>query len=113
LDKIRHAKRKSPLHICIIKRKQGSNNFRKAKLKAMEDSKMLCAVEKLLTKFFYKDNFLFFQILIENNNGIEVYAEYRDYSEYRAEYQKLQKQLTTEGKIKVMQKNLSVMAKVA
>ena len=87
--------------------------IRKAKLKAMENSTIQCAVEKLLTKFFYKDNFLFFQILVENTGGTEVYAEYRDYSEYRAEYQKLHQQLTTEGKIRVMQNNLPLMAKVA
>ncbi len=74
---------------------------------------MQYAVEKLLTKFFYKDNFLFFQILVENNCGTEVYAEYRDYSEYRAEYHKLHQQLAVEGKIKVMQNNLPVMSRVA
>ncbi|MEO0043054.1 MAG: hypothetical protein RL329_2502 [Bacteroidota bacterium] len=79
----------------------------------MENSKIQFAVEKLLTKFFYKDNFLFFQILVENNRGTEVYAEYRDYSEYRAEYQKLHQQLAVEGKIKVMQNNIPAMARVA
>jgi hypothetical protein len=79
----------------------------------MENSNIQCAAEKLLTKFFYKDNFLFFQILVENTCGTEVYAEYRDYSEYRAEYQKLYQQLKVEGKIRVMQNNLPLMAKVA
>jgi hypothetical protein len=79
----------------------------------MENSTIQHAVEKLLTKFFYKDNFLFFQILVEKACGTEVYAEYRDYSEYRAEYQKLHQELATEGKIRVMQQNLPLMAKVA
>ena len=47
-------------------------------------------IKNLITKFYYKDNHLCFQILIhcEGDKTI-VYNEYTDYSEYKKEYNKL------------------------
>jgi hypothetical protein len=47
-------------------------------------------IKNLITKFYYKDNHLCFQILIhcEDDKTI-VYNEYTDYSEYKKEYSKL------------------------
>ena len=47
-------------------------------------------IKNLITKFYYKDNHLCFQILLhcENDKTI-VYNEYTDYAEYKKEYNKL------------------------
>ena len=47
-------------------------------------------IKNLITKFYYKNNHLCFQILIhcEDNKTI-VYNEYTDYDEYKNEYNKL------------------------
>ncbi len=47
-------------------------------------------IKNLITKFYYKDNHLCFQILIhcEDDKTI-VYNEYTDYSLYKKEYNKL------------------------
>ena len=47
-------------------------------------------IKNLITKFYYKDNHLCFQILIhcEDDKTI-VYNEYTDYAEYKNEYNKL------------------------
>ena len=44
-------------------------------------------IKNLITKFYYKDNHLCFQILIhcEDDKTI-VYNEYTDYAEYKKEY---------------------------
>lgn len=44
---------------------------------------MEAAAKKLLTKYFYKDNQLCFQILITNNDKKDIIGEYSNYSDYR------------------------------
>lgn len=47
-------------------------------------------IKNLITKFFYKDNHLCFQILIHHEDDkMIVYNEYTDYSLYKTEYNKL------------------------
>ncbi len=47
-------------------------------------------IKNLITKFYYNDNHLCFQILIQcENDKTIVYNEYTDYSVYKTEYNKL------------------------
>ncbi len=47
-------------------------------------------IKNLITKFYYKDNHLCFQILLHcENDKTVVYNEYTDYDEYKKEYNKL------------------------
>ena len=47
-------------------------------------------INNLITKFYYKDNHLCFQILLNcDGNETKVYKEYTDYAEYRDEYDRL------------------------
>lgn len=48
-------------------------------------------VKDLITKFFYKDNHLCFQILLHlNNNRTIVFQEFTDYTEYKSVFNALQ-----------------------
>ena len=47
-------------------------------------------MKSLLTKFFYRNEHLFFQILIQNEMSMDVYGEYDDYDEYRRIFDSLQ-----------------------
>lgn len=47
-------------------------------------------IKNLITKFFYKENHLCFQILLNcENNETKLYKEFEDYSQYKEEYNKL------------------------
>ena len=47
-------------------------------------------IEQLITKFFYRNNQLFFQILLNcDNNFTMTYGEYTDYTTYKKEYNQL------------------------
>ena len=47
-------------------------------------------IKNLITKFYYKDNHLCFQILLNyDNNETKLYKEYNDYAQYKAEYNRL------------------------
>jgi len=47
-------------------------------------------IKNLITKFYYKDNHLCFQILLNcENNETRLYKEYEDYDQYKMEYNKL------------------------
>ncbi len=52
-------------------------------------------VKELITKFFYRDNHLCFQIILHLDNGEMVaHQEFSDYAEYRAAFNALQKART-------------------
>ena len=54
------------------------------------DSKKGTHIKSLITKFYYKNNHLCFQILIHcEDDKTLVYNEYTDYAEYKKEYSKL------------------------
>ena len=47
-------------------------------------------IEQLITKFFYRNNQLFFQILLNCDNNFTVtYGEYTDYTTYKQDYNQL------------------------
>ena len=47
-------------------------------------------IKNLITKFYYKNNHLCFQILIHcKDDKTIIYKEYTDYDEYKNEYNKL------------------------
>jgi hypothetical protein len=48
----------------------------------------------LLTKFFYRDNYLHFQILIQSANEMQICGEFTNYDEYRKSFDILQNRLT-------------------
>ncbi len=60
----------------------------------------------LLTKFFYRDNYLHFQILVQTATDTQICGEFTNYDEYRKSFDTLQSNLvdfkfkiTTAGKI--------------
>jgi hypothetical protein len=47
-------------------------------------------IKNLITKFFYKENHLCFQILLNcENNETRLFKEYTDYAKYKEEYNRL------------------------
>ena len=59
----------------------------------------------LLTKFFYRDNYLHFQILVQTATDTQICGEFTNYDEYRKSFDTLQSNLvdfkfkiTTAGK---------------
>jgi hypothetical protein len=49
-------------------------------------------MKNILSKFFYKNDYLFYQILIQDSmsNKIDVYGEYEDFDDYRKTLEGLQ-----------------------
>jgi hypothetical protein len=57
-------------------------------------------VERLMTKYFYRDKQLCFQILLALQNGQTVVAsEHLDYAEYRKQWQNIQTSLRQNAKV--------------
>ena len=71
----------------------------------------------LLTKFFYKNEHLYFQILIQSQDNIDIYGEFDDYNEYRETFDRLQKNQSEKSILKIVSertfKSDSCFAKVA
>jgi hypothetical protein len=56
----------------------------------------------LLTKFFYRENYLHFQILAQSATETQICGEFTNYDEYRQSFEALQKRLidfTTKSKM--------------
>lgn len=49
--------------------------------------------KSLLTKFFYKNEHLYFQILIQSEIITNVYGEFDNYSEYKETFDRLQRNI--------------------
>jgi hypothetical protein len=49
--------------------------------------------KSLLTKFFYRDNYLHFQILLQSANDMQICGEFTNYDEYRKSFDTLQSRL--------------------
>jgi hypothetical protein len=49
--------------------------------------------KSLLTKFFYRDNYLHFQILLQTANDMQICGEFTNYDEYRKSFDTLQSRL--------------------
>jgi hypothetical protein len=66
-------------------------------------------VKDLITKFFYRDNHLCFQILLhlEGNETI-IYKEYIDYSEYKKAFNELQQIRSKNKGLTVPNKNINL-----
>lgn len=47
----------------------------------------------LLTKFFYRDNYLHFQILVQTATDTQICGEFTNYDEYRKSFEALQSNL--------------------
>ena len=54
----------------------------------------------LLTKFYYKNDNLHFQILIQNGDEIEIHGEYLDYDEYKEVFDALQSKMNEKKPLK-------------
>ncbi len=56
-------------------------------------------VKDLITKFFYRDSYLCFQIMLHlDSNETVVYKEYLDYTEYKKAFKELQ-QIRTKNQV--------------
>ncbi|MBL7815133.1 MAG: hypothetical protein JNL70_08985 [Saprospiraceae bacterium] len=49
--------------------------------------------QSLLTKFFYKDNHLHFQILIQAESELVLFGEYNDYGLYKNAFDLIQQKI--------------------
>ena len=49
--------------------------------------------KSLLTKFFYRDNYLHFQILMQTASDMQICGEFTNYDEYRKSFDALQLRL--------------------
>lgn len=76
-----------------------------------------CELKSLLTRFFYKEEQLHFQIMIQSEDNLEVYGEYTNYNEYKETFDVLQKDLNEKNQFKVIPEKFVVskipLAKVA
>ena len=64
-------------------------------------------VKDLITKFFYKDNFLCFHILLNVESGENVFfQEFMDYSEYKKTFNELQQARNSNDYIDIPKSNL-------
>ncbi len=74
-------------------------------------------IKSLLTKFFYRNDHLLFQIMIQGESSVEVYGEYTDYNEYKNIFDTLQRDLTEKNQLKIISEKFVVskipLAKVA
>ena len=59
-------------------------------------------IKSLLTKFYYNNEHLYFQILIQKENLIEVHGEYADYYEYKNTFDILQKDIDEKKNVKIV-----------
>jgi hypothetical protein len=50
--------------------------------------------KSLLTKFFYRDNYLHFQILMQSASDMQICGEFTNYDEYRKSFDALQSRLS-------------------
>jgi len=63
-------------------------------------------VKDLITKFFYRDNHLCFQILLHTKtNETIIYGVYADYSEYKKDFNNLQESRSNNQTINLQNKN--------
>lgn len=66
-------------------------------------------VKDLITKFFYRDNHLCFQILLHlEGNETVIYKEYIDYSEYKKAFNELQQIRSKNRSLVIPNKNLKI-----
>lgn len=64
-------------------------------------------IQNLVTKFYYKDNHLCFQILLSTDtNQSLAYKEYTDYSEYKKDYNQLLQIKTAKRPFSMPKKNV-------
>ena len=74
-------------------------------------------IKSLLTKFFYKEEHLYFQILVQGEDSLDVYGEYTDYNEYKENFDTLQKSFAEKNNVKTFPEKFVVskipLAKVA
>ena len=64
-------------------------------------------VKDLITKFFYRDNHLCFQILLHlEGNETVIYKEFTDYSEYKNAFNELQQIRSKNRGLVIPNKNL-------
>jgi hypothetical protein len=54
---------------------------------------------RLLTRYYYKDNQLCFQILVSSTEKTSVVGEFANYSEYRKSFASFQQQMETNNVI--------------
>jgi hypothetical protein len=62
--------------------------------------------KSLLTKFFYKNEHLYFQILIQGETTTNVYGEFDDYSDYKATFDRLQSNFSETRSLKLIPERL-------
>ncbi len=59
-------------------------------------------IKSLLTKFYYNNEHLYFQILVQKENSMEVYGEYADYRDYKKNFDMLQKEIDEKMNVKIV-----------
>ena len=74
-------------------------------------------IKSILTKFFYRNEHLYFQIMIQSEDSLEIHGEYTNYSEYKENFDVLQNDLVEKNQFKVIPEKFVVskipLAKVA
>lgn len=80
-------------------------------MKGMEGNIHGGQVKDLITKFFYRDNFLCFQILLQMTGGeIVLFREFTDYAEYKKIFSDLQRVKNSDAFIDIPKSNLKNMS---
>lgn len=78
------------------------------------DNTVSIPVKNLLTKFFYKENYLYFQILLQTEeNKLVVFKEFTDYSEYKKVFTELQKKISENVPVTISSENVLTFAGAA
>ena len=62
--------------------------------------------KSLLTKFFYKNEHLYFQILIQGETNTNVYGEFDNYNDYKETFDRLQRNLLDRNALKIVPERL-------
>jgi hypothetical protein len=65
-------------------------------------------MKNLLTRFFYKNDYLFYQILIQDKSTSDttMYGEYEDFDDYRKTFDSLQNNNLDWTPLKLVQDNI-------
>ncbi len=89
----------------LVNNKNNSNKSYNSKiLQIMKTSEC----KSLLTKFFYKNEHLYFQILIQSEISTNVYGEFNDYSDYKETFDRLQRNILDTNALKIVPERLLI-----
>lgn len=62
--------------------------------------------KSLLTKFFYKNEHLYFQILIQDETTLNTYGEFDNYNDYKETFDRLHRNISERNALKIVPERL-------